>query len=238
MPVLLLAQGDQEARNLLRQAIEARYGVSPPAIDNLKMTLSGRARTKVGPMTTWVPVHSITRFRFPTAIRWDFNVRPIGVSLQRGIEAFDGTTYRQLRGRSAAEIIDDDDQVASLQQRLWAIAAVLLTPLGEHYVKLEADGDQGFKATNAQLHHTVNVHLRPDSTVDQVYVNCLNPSTNTHQTFRLQLSTEQAPVNEIMLPTVIQAYWDDQPYFEVKPTEIENLPAIDDAVFTLEADID
>jgi hypothetical protein len=238
VPVLLLAQGDQEARNLLRQAIEARYGVSPPAIDNLKMTLAGRVRTKVGPLTTWVPVHSVTRFRFPTAIRWDFNVRPVGVSVQRGIEAFDGAVYRQLRGRGTAEVIEDEDQVDSLQQRLWAIAAVLLTPLGEHFVELKTSGDQSFQATNTKLQHTVDLHLRPDSTLDQVRVNCLNPTTNTHQEFRLLLSTEQAPVDGIMLPDVIRAFWDDQPFFELKPTQIENMPAIDDEVFTLEADID
>jgi hypothetical protein len=37
---------------------------------------------------------------------------------------------------------------------------------------------------------------------------------------------------------VIRAFWDDQPFFELKPTQIENMPAIDDEVFTLEADID
>ncbi len=187
---------------------------------------------------TWVPVHNVTRFRFPSAIRWDFSVRPVGVPVQRGIEAFDGEVYRQLRGRGQAEIIENVELVASLQQRIWAIAAVLLTPLGEHFVKLETSSQESFKATNTKLHHTVDIHLRPDYTVDLVEVVCLNPANNKQQTFRLKLSEDQAPVDDIMLPRMIQAFWDDQAYFEVRPTKVENLPAIADDVFTLKADID
>ena len=35
MPVLLLARGDQDSKSLLRRAIEARYGLGPPAIETL-----------------------------------------------------------------------------------------------------------------------------------------------------------------------------------------------------------
>jgi hypothetical protein len=238
VPVLLLARGDPEARDLLRSAIEARYAVSPPALDNVVMTLNGRVRAKVGPIMTWVPVHNVASFRFPVAIRWDFIVRPVGVPVQRGIEAYDGSVYRQMRGRNQAEIVENEALVDSLQQRLWAIAAVLLTPLGEHFVELKATGPHSFNATNTQLDHTVNIHLRENDSVDRVVVECLNPDSEMMQRFSLILPEEQAPVNDIMLPRKIRASWDDQPYFEIEPTKIENLPSIADEVFTLEADIE
>ncbi|MCC6805521.1 MAG: hypothetical protein IT319_21755, partial [Anaerolineae bacterium] len=72
MPVLMLARGDQDSKNLLRHAIEARYGLGPPAMDTLKVEMKGRARTKVGPVATWIPVEGAACFRFPHASRWDY----------------------------------------------------------------------------------------------------------------------------------------------------------------------
>lgn len=237
MPVLLLAQGDPAAKDMLRRAIEARYALSPPAIENAIMDFKGRARAKVGPVTTWVPLHIRASFRFPTAFRWDFSVRPVGVPVQRGVESYDGSIYRQKRGKRV-EIMNDDDVIHSLRHRLWAMAAVLLTPLGEHFVRLQMDNDRHFEATNTMLGDTVQLHLRPDHTLEQVNVCCLNPDSGKMQTFRLMLSSEQIPVNDIILPRKIQSFWDDQPYYEVEPVGIENRTAIADEIFTLEADMD
>ena len=37
MPVLLLAQGDPRAKDMLRKAIEARYGLRPVPLESLKL---------------------------------------------------------------------------------------------------------------------------------------------------------------------------------------------------------
>jgi len=235
VPVLLLAQGDSKAKELLRRAIEARYGISPPAIDNLIMDMQGRVRAKVGPVMSWVPLQIRASFRFPAAIRWDFTARPAGVPVQRGAEAFDGSTYRQARGRRA-RIIDNPDVIHSLRHRVWAMAAVLLTPLGDHFVHLDAVDEYRLEATNTTLGDRVQLVLRDDYTLDQVQARCLNPDSGQIQTFSLRASTEQLPVDDMMLPKCIRAFWDDQPYYEVKPVHIENLTAIADAVFTLETD--
>ena len=68
MPVLLLAQGDAEARDLLRKAIEARYGPRPPALDSLKIDFNGRTRIKVGPVMTWVPRAPSRRAAIPALL--------------------------------------------------------------------------------------------------------------------------------------------------------------------------
>lgn len=235
MPVLLLAQGDPQAKELLRRAIEARYGISPPAIDNVEMGLNGRARAKVGPINTWVPVEIKSYFRFPTASRWDFAVKPGGLTVQRGIESFDGTTYRYLRGDGPPDTSEDADVIDSLQRRLWAMAAVLLTPLGEHFVNLRYHSEACFEAYNTQIDDSVSLYLHPDHRLERVEVVCLNPETHKQQLFSLRLSDEQTPVNDVMMPSKISAFWDDAPYFEVEPVRVENITTIADSVFTLAA---
>lgn len=233
MPVLLLAQGDAEAKDLLRKAIEARYGLRPPALESLQIDFKGRVHAKVGPITAWVPVDAIAYFQFPTSMRWDFTVKPVGVSVQHGVDAFDGVTYRRQRGGSSPQIITDSQQISSIQRRLWAIAALFLTPLGEHFVKLTATGKNTLDATNTKINDAVSLHLRPDNTLDHVQVACLNPDTDKQQTFFLRTSTDQAPVNEFMLPRKITAFWDDAPYFEVEPIRVDSNPQIAEAMFTL-----
>ena len=114
------------------------------------------------------------------------------------------------------------------------MAAVLLTPLGEHFVRVELAGENGFAATNTTLGDTVQLLLREDNTLDQVQVTCLNPDSGQKQLFSLRLSEEQTPVDGVMFPHKIQAFWDDKPYYEVAPVHIENLTSIADEVFTLE----
>ena len=89
MPVLLLARGDQDSKMMLRHAIEARYGLGPPAIETLKLQLKGRTRAKIGPVAAWVPLEGTAYFKFPFSIRWNFTMRPGGVALSSGEEAFE-----------------------------------------------------------------------------------------------------------------------------------------------------
>lgn len=233
MPVLLLAQGDVAAKDMLRRAIEARYGLRPPAIESLSIDFKGRARARIGPITAWVPVEATARFLFPTAMRWDFTVKPAGVGVQRGSEAFDGAVYRRARGSQTPTVIDDAAQVSSMQSRLWAMAAVLLTPLGEHFVKLAVTGDSSFSATNTQINNAVELCLRDNRTIDNASVTCLNPDSQRQQRFSLRLSEDQSSVDDFMLPCKISAFWDDDPYFEIEPVRTESNLTLEEAVFSL-----
>ena len=81
MPVLLLAQGDTTSKDMLRHAIEARYGLRPPVLESLQIDFKGRVRAKLGPINTWVPVEATAYFNFPTSMRWDFSVKAAGVQI-------------------------------------------------------------------------------------------------------------------------------------------------------------
>lgn len=236
MPVLLLAQGDPQAKDLLRKAIQARYGLRPPALESLHINFKGRARAKLGPVKTWVPVEAIGRFCFPDKMRWDFAVKAVGVQLNSGTESFDGTTYHNSRKLKSADSSEDQSQIESMQHRLWAIAAVMLTPLGEMFVKLQAKAADELEASNTKFNGAVNLHLRPDQTLNYVDTHCLNPDTGKQETFMLRLSDELSSFGDLILPSKISAFWNDEPYFEVEPMDAAANPSIADDVFGLVAD--
>jgi hypothetical protein len=236
VPVLLLAQGDPQAKNMLRKAIEARYGLRPPALESLKLEFKGRARAKLGPLATWVPVEATARFHFPRSLRWDFIVKAVGVQVGSGAEAFDGVTYRSSHGGKAVEMSEDPDTISSIQRRLWAVAAVLLTPLGEQFVKLAQIDDSHLEATNTQFDVAVSLHLRDDEGLDYVETTCLNPDSNRQQSFTLRLDDNLVSINDLLLPGKVSAFWDDDPYFELEPVLTESNPAIAPSVFMLESD--
>lgn len=233
MPVLLLAQGDTTSKDMLRRAIEARYGLRPPALESLQIDFRGRARVKLGPIMTWVPMEATAYFCFPNIMRWDFTMKAVGIQVGSGIEAFDGKIYHIASGGKAATVISNPALISSMQQRLWAIAAVFLTPLGEHFVKLSCPSENILQVTNTQIDASIYLHLRPDHTLDYVKIDCINPDTNKLQNFKLCMSEEQSLVKDLMLPSKIISYWDGDPYFEVEPQRAEANPQINDAMFSL-----
>jgi hypothetical protein len=233
MPVLLLSYGDPKAKDLLRHAIEARYGVRPPVLESLQLHFKGRARAKVGPVTAWVPVEATAYFHFPNAMRWDFVVKPMGLPVQRGIESFHENIFRTMRGKSQ-QTVTDQAQIEYLRRRLWAIAALLLTPLGESFVKLSMNNEgRSFNVTNTQIDDTVSVYLRPDNTVESVQADCLNPDTERLQRFMMRLSEKQVEIDELVLPAKIEVFWDDAPTYEIEPTGVTSNPTLASTVFTL-----
>jgi hypothetical protein len=233
VPVLLLAQGDTTSKDMLRRAIEARYGLRPPALESLQIDFKGRVRAKLGPIATWIPVEATAYFCFPNTMRWDFKMKAVGVQVGSGIEAFDGTTYRIASGGKAATVISDPALISSMQQRLWAIAAVFLTPLGEHFVKVSCISENTLQVTNTQIDASIYLHLRSDHTLDYVKIDCTNPDNNKLQNFKLCMSEEQSLVNDLMLPAKIMSYWDGDPYFEVEPQRAEANHQISNAMFSL-----
>ncbi len=234
MPVLLLAHGEPAAKDLLRNAIEARYGMRPPALDSLKIDFKGRARVKIGPVFTWVPVEITAYFKFPNAMRWDFIVKPLKLPIQRGVEAFDGETYRTVRGHKTPIIVKDEKQVYSMRRRLWAVASILLTPLSELFVKLATDNEYSFSATNTKLDDAATIELHKDYKINRVRVNCLNPDTQKDQNYVLNLSEELITINELLLPAKIKVAWDDVPAFEIEPIAAESNPQIPPGIFRIE----
>lgn len=233
MPVLLLCYGDTAAKQLLRNAIEARYGRNPPAIESLQLEFAGRTRVKIGFVKTWIPVVSTAWFKFPTQLRWDFTVKPLGLPVQRGREAYDGEVYRSARGSNPPAEITQTDFLETVRRRLWAMAAMLLTPLSDDYIRLTYQDGNHFEAENTRLHDSVKLSLRADYSLENVSVDCLNPDTDRRQTLTLQMSEALVTVNGLLLPENIISLWDDDVVYEMKPIHALINPALEPEIFSL-----
>ena len=233
MPVLLLCRGDNDAKNRLRGAIEARYGTTPPAIEKIRIGFQGRTRVKLGPIKSWVPVDARASFVFPTHLRWDFTVKPLRLPIQKGIEAFDGKIYRTQRTVGNNQKSTNTDLIASARGRLWQMAAILLTPMSDHFIEVSTIGENGIKAENTKLHDSVSLFLREDYTIDYTLVHCFNPDTGRNQNLYLQLSKTQIVVNGLMLPEKVSAFWDNDPYFEMSPIQVDKHPDFPKDTFNL-----
>lgn len=233
MPVLLLCQGDADAKGKLRRAIEARYGVTPPAIEHLQLRFEGRARVKLGPLKTWVPVEATAHFVFPTRLRWDFTVKPLKLPIQRGFEAFDGETFHVQRGNQAPEAVAAEHTEAA-RKRLWAIAALLLTPLSDHYIEIVTKGSHQLEARNKKLGDTVNIYLNNDGAMESVQVQAFNPDTKREQLFTLHVSEAHKTIGQLILPQTVTAMWDNKVYFEMSPTQANLEPTFSEGIFSLQ----
>jgi hypothetical protein len=230
VPILLLAQGDPAARDLLKKTILARYGVRPPVLESLQINFKGRARAKVGPVSMWVPVEAMGYFRFPDAMRWDFIVKAAGVQLNSSTEAYDGSSYRNTRTTASLSAAQFSH---SMQSRLWAIAAALLTPLGDDYVRLQAGGDFHFKALNTRINSVVDCSVRSNQTLESACVHCLNPDTGEEQLFTIRLSEALQSFDELILPQQMTAYWGEDAFFEIEPVSAEANPTFAESTFAI-----
>jgi len=235
MPVLLLCYGEPRAKTLLKEAIEARYGPNPPALDSLTIEFEGSAPFKVAFVKSWVPVSSHAYFAFPSRLRWDFTVKPFGLPVQRGADAYDGQTFRMVRGK-ASEAQDEAEALESARRRLWLITAILLTPLSETFVKVHNAEGPAFDATNTAFGDTVRLTLREDRTLASASVECFNVEAGQRQRLTFHLSAEQSPINGLMLPCEMTATWDEEVFYKMRPIQAQPNAALDEALFRLEQD--
>lgn len=228
MPVLLLCRGDNESKDLLRSAIESRYGYGPPAIETLSLRFDGTIHTRVGPSHMKLPLNLQAHFRFPYAFHTDYSAKMMGVAVKHQIEMFDGENYA--RGTDT-QIITNPEEITSRRQRVWLMSAMLLTPLTEHYVTLEFINDLEFSATHRDTEDKANIFLKPDYTVDYMYVDCLNPDTGKQQRYTLRVADGHTTVDELILPTKLHITWDDDPFIDLHPATAEVNPELPETLF-------
>jgi hypothetical protein len=232
MPVLMLARGDPAAKDRLRAAIEARYGFRPPTLETLELAMKGRIHSKVGLITTWLPIDFTVRLKFPQCIAWEYVVHPLGLAVRRAAEAYDGTALRR-KHTSALSAVSDPVLTDSVQKRLWALAAALLMPLTEHYVELTSVGEHVLSATHRDTGNTAQITLKPDYSISSVEIRCYNPAAEKEQMYRLVLPGGYVTLNDLILPAKIASYWDNELDFEFELVRAVINPLLDTKTFTM-----
>lgn len=235
MPVLLLAQGDSQAKDLLRSAIESRYGFKPPALQALQLELKGKMLARIGPVSSWLPITVTAQFKLPLAFRWEYTVRLSGMPVRRGRQAYDGLVLRYDEG---GELVVETDAriIHSVQKRLWAAMAALLTPLTEGFVTLHSPDDRILEATNHETDDTVQLTLGDDSMLHAVQTLAYNPQADEDQWFKIELANRHMTFDDFILPASVTVSWDDEPYLELEPVGVEVNCHLPDTLFTLEED--
>lgn len=233
MPVLLLCQGDSTARNHLKRAIEARYGINPPVIESLKIDFRGRARAKIGPISAWVPLDASLSLRFPGQFRWEVTIKPLKLPVETRVEAFDGEFYRVQKRNHKPELVTDKTALDSVRRRLRAFSAILLTPLSDTHIMVSDSGMNDIIAEDPSIKDGVRLSMLDDFSLDYVTTRCLNPETDLIQRLRISIGDEQHPVDGLMLPHKMMVFWDDEASIEIEPTAVHMNPTFNHSTFSL-----
>jgi len=235
MSALLLARGDSLAKELLRAAIEARYGVRPPLLDALQLEVKGRMFARLGPVSRWLPFSATLTLKLPLSFHYDYTLRLSGMPLRHSVQAYDGMVLR--REESGEPVVITEQQVIhSVQQRLWAALAVLLVPLTETHVTLHAAGEHLIEATNSDTDDSALIVLDDEYRVESIQSNAYNAQAGETQVFKLELDPAYVELGGLLLPRSMTCLWDDEPFMEIEPVEATINPALDDALFVLAED--
>ena len=233
MSVLLLARGDSLAKDLLRSAIEARYGLNPSPLNSLQLEVKGRMRARLGPVSGWLPFGATLTYKLPLSFHYDYTVRMSGVPVRHSVQAYDGMVLRREEGGEPT-VLTDPQLIHSVQQRLWTAIAALLTPLTESNVTLHAPADYMIEATNAETDDTALIVLNEDYSIEYVQSTAYNPQDEETQVFKLVLSERQVAIGSVLLPEMLTCLWDDEPFLELEPVDAILNPALDDELFLLD----
>ena len=235
MSVLLLARGDSLAKELLRAAIEARYGVRPPLLDALQLEVKGRMLARLGPVSRWLPFSATLTLKLPLSFHYDYTVRLSGMPLRHGVQAYDGMVLRREESGEPT-VITDQQIIHSVQQRLWVALSMLLVPLTETHVTLHASGEHLIEATNSDTADSALIVLDDDYHVESIQSNAYNSQAEETQVFKLELSSEYVELGGLLLPRSITCLWDDEPFLKIAPVKAVINPTLDDALFVLAED--
>ena len=239
MSFLTLTQGDSVGKGLLKKLLGARYGGSVPALDTLRVTYRGRSQAKLGPLPLWAQVEAVATYRFPDHMRWEFKLTAIRLMRSSYSTAFDGTTVTELE-RNKVSVITDPQYVQSARTRAWAETVFFVSPLTtDERIRVERveEDSNAFRAYGPGEDGPVAlVRLHEDGRLKEVEVERVNPVSGITQRQRLVSSGELTRVDKLIVPSMIQRYWDDELTMELTPVEVEINLALEPDAFTIQAE--
>jgi hypothetical protein len=233
MPVLLLCQGDDQAKAWLRRGIERLYGPTPPLIEGLHVHLTGHALGHVGPLPTRTPVEMTATCREDGCMRLDLAHKPRGRQARLTIEAFDGQTYRLAQGDETT-VHPGGLYATSLRRRLWAMQALTLTPLGAPELVLRSVRSREVSIRHRETEDEMLVEFREDGDVARVAIECTHPMSGTAQIFSLEPAAQVLRQDGMAFPAGLRVFWDRQPTFDLATHRIAQDPDSSDGFFRLE----
>lgn len=229
MSILLLSQGDEAAKNLLRNVIAAHYGERPTAFESVHMKTKGYVFQSIGKFNIKLSIDVDIRFQIPTQMRIDFQIRFLNISLYKRSTSFDGKTYYEKSQNQPIKKTTTSDTLATTQQQLWSYATMLLMPLNETHVELHYDNEVCLQAYNTQTGLSSTMHLYDDSQLQQIIVQ----SEGQQPTLQLNMSHETFNHNGIKAFKQIDVYIGEKCRANLYPAEIHFVDKFDNRIFQL-----
>ncbi len=228
MSTLLLTQGDPAALNLLRRAIAARYFISPPALESLRVDYRGRGHVKLGHMHSWVPLEAVLFFHFPDSMRWNYTIKPLGVTLRRGSGSFvKGTFYSEQQPAP----VTHSTMLEHLRLSIWAMGALMLTPLSQPTIYLESRTDHSFIIHNTENEDQFEVLLYDDYLVRAIRFSSPMLSEETRQPISICPSREQTVLDGLTVPRRVEVLRGSTLLYEADVANVAANPMLSTSFF-------
>ncbi|MCS6869835.1 MAG: hypothetical protein RML95_03900 [Anaerolineae bacterium] len=204
---LSLARGDFEARNLLKEAVIARYATRPLPLEAVVLTLRRHERAFLG-----LPLSLTVEAAYAEPDRWSWQERRtfFGIPLSKRSYSLDGQADPLLR--------------ESLRRQQWAFRAFLLTPLTREGVTLKAVAERAFQAVHdSQPEDIATLYLNPDFTLAAVEVERYRASDERHLPYMLRPEGGYRTLNGVNLPVQIAERWGSEPSIVYTVSAIEQI---------------
>jgi hypothetical protein len=188
---LSLARGDFEARNLLKEAVLARYAARPVPLEKLRLTLRRQARIWLG-----VPLTIVIEAAYAEPDQWSWRERHklFGVVIGGQREALAEQTDPALR--------------ESLHRQQWAFRALMLTPLTREGVTVRAVAERAFQAVHDDQPEAIaTIYLKPDYNVAAVEIERYRAADKRRLPYTLRPEGGYQTFDGINLPAQIAEQW-------------------------------
>lgn len=217
MAILLLCRGDEEAKNLLRQSINAHYGSYPVAYESVRMIATGRVKQSIASLNVWLSLDLDTKFLFPDQFRQDYKVKLWQIPLLNKSEAFDGIQhYQQNRNKPADITTHPDPYLQLVTMRLCAFSSMLLLPLSEVHIELSWLSECSILVTNTATKTTTKLSFYDNFQLKQI----VTTIEGNQSEFRMDLSKDVVETDSVKTFKAIKIYWNDEFRYELYPSDI------------------
>lgn len=239
MSFFILAQTNPIGRDLLRKLVATRYGVSPPAMDTLRIRFEGRSKATLMGLSQWAKVEATATYMFPDRYRWDFRIRMFRLLRSSFTTSFDGSAVYEQRGLNATRNAEAA-AVTSARRRAWAETLLFISPLlvneNARVEGLDMTSFRAFMPGAQGDDDAATVHLDEQNRMTEVTINRMDPADGQHKRQSLRPSGELTRVDTLVVPQIIGRYWDDELFMELSPVEVELNPELSLKHFVLETE--
>jgi hypothetical protein len=230
MAFLSLAKGDPNARELLQQAIRARYALRPIMLDSVRLSLMGKGQGVLGlPVQRKITLSLVAVNQW----RWEETRKLLGI-IPAGVTAtmLENGIYYENNGKTLLQS-DSAEVVQGIRRQLWGMLAFFLTPLTAQGVTLKSVDAQTIEVSrDSDTNDLVTLCVHGDGNI-AIQARCHDSSSN--QPVNLTISSQGLvqTLNGFSVPTQIVFAWGSSKSETFTVTGVEVNPAIAPAEISL-----